>query len=97
MVAGGLQHEVRNEVFREVFRSGGAVDFLDRLERYRPALVLLAPTKDVRHEVRDVLAQSPRRWPWVFATGHPFSWASHAGLKQPLEYWSREAEDPELR
>lgn len=71
---GSLRSGVRTPVWRAVFDNGGSQDLLTRLDRYEPALVLLAPTKVVRPAVIRAIRRHDRRWPWLGVNYHPSYW-----------------------
>jgi hypothetical protein len=86
-----LQRCVRDAVWLTLFASGGAEDLIGRLGFYRPAAVLLAPTRMVRQTLARRIGEAPRPWPWVLASSHPTAWRSNQSRPRPLPLHPDEA------
>lgn len=69
-----LERAIRNRVWTELFEAGGGDDLVARLDRYRPALVILAPTKVVAPLLRDRIGLAGRHWPSLLIDEHPSRW-----------------------
>jgi hypothetical protein len=71
---GPLQSGVRTPVWGQLFRNGGAGNMLDRLDLYKPAVVLVAPTGEVRRAVNKAIGGHQNSWPWIDVDCHPSYW-----------------------
>lgn len=71
---GPLRSGVRTPVWNAIFRSGGRVDLVSRLDSYKPSVVLVAPTGKVRSAVQRAITPHMRTWPWIDVSYHPSYW-----------------------
>lgn len=76
---GKLRSGVRTAVWKQIYKSGGEADFLERLNSYQPHAVILATTQVVRKNVRTTLERQHHAWPWAEIDYHPSVW----GRAQP--------------